>query len=92
MVRWLTGPDTMECIRNEDVDPQEAAEVCHTPLESPVEPNVKATQELADMYSHTLGGRFHYPEKHHSSVIWDIHLSENQVRFWEIARSARIGT
>jgi hypothetical protein len=63
----------MECIRNRDWDPWKAAETCHTPLLSLVEP--QATQELADMYPHTLDGEFQQGEHR---MIWDIRTLEDR--------------
>ena len=84
-------------IRNRDlvqwqVVVKPASEEDRTALEFLVEPEV--TYEVVDMIPHTLDGWFGYPGDHHDSVIcqWDIRPSENRVRFWAIAHSARIRT
>ena len=64
-----------------------ASETSRTSLAFLVGP--EATCEVVDMGPRTLDGRFHYPGEHYNSVI---RPSENQVGFWVIVHSARIGT
>jgi hypothetical protein len=85
----------MDRIRDGDLDQWEvavkpASETRRTSLAFLVEP--EATWEVVGMDTHMLDGWSHYPGEHHNSVIRYVPLSENQVRLWAIAHSARIGT
>jgi len=83
----------MDRIQNGDLGQWEvavkpASETCRTPLAFLVEPEA---WEVVNMNPRTLDGWFHYRGERHNGVIWYIRPSENQVCFWGIAHSARIG-
>ena len=77
----------MERFRPWEVAVKPAIETCRTPLAFLVGP--EGTWEVVDMDPRTLDGWFYCPGERHYSVIRYIRRSENQVRFWGIAHSAR---